>query len=170
VNIHSGSDRILHPFPPGISIHIASESLFTSLRNDHSLAPESASEVWLRETAIASTQDLDGDLVPQLEELEQAGITFPPERGNVLRLLAPARRCFVLPTLAGFRPEFCADLLRLDRDRIDEASCDAASTVAGFSDGEVVTCAVKSTACMAGIKRIWRPRGVASRPFILFRR
>jgi transposase len=33
---------ILHPFWPGIHIHIASESLFTSLRNDYSHAPESA--------------------------------------------------------------------------------------------------------------------------------
>jgi hypothetical protein len=44
VNIHSGPDRILHPFPPGISIHIAPESLFTSLRNDYSHAPESAAD------------------------------------------------------------------------------------------------------------------------------
>ena len=42
MNIHSGPDRIPHPFPPGISIHITSESLFTSLRNDYSHAPESA--------------------------------------------------------------------------------------------------------------------------------
>jgi C-terminal processing protease CtpA/Prc len=45
VNIHSGPNRILHPFPPGIFIHITSESLFTSLRNDYSHAPESASEM-----------------------------------------------------------------------------------------------------------------------------
>ncbi|HUS12948.1 MAG TPA: hypothetical protein VMZ30_20930 [Pyrinomonadaceae bacterium] len=42
VNIHSGRTKILHPFWPGIHIHIASESLFTSLRNDYSHAPESA--------------------------------------------------------------------------------------------------------------------------------
>ena len=42
VNIHSEPDRILYPFPPGILIHITSESLFTSLRNDYSHAPESA--------------------------------------------------------------------------------------------------------------------------------
>jgi hypothetical protein len=42
VNIHSGRTKIPHPFWPGIHIHIASESLFTSLRNDYSHAPESA--------------------------------------------------------------------------------------------------------------------------------
>jgi hypothetical protein len=42
VNIHSGRDRILYSFAPRISIHIASESLFTSLRNNYSHAPESA--------------------------------------------------------------------------------------------------------------------------------
>ena len=42
VNIDSGRTEILHPFWPGIHIHIASESLFTSLRNDYSHAPESA--------------------------------------------------------------------------------------------------------------------------------
>jgi hypothetical protein len=40
VNIQSGAGRILHPFPAGIVIHIAPESLFTSLRNDYSHAPE----------------------------------------------------------------------------------------------------------------------------------
>ncbi|HLG94826.1 MAG TPA: hypothetical protein VKX49_00810 [Bryobacteraceae bacterium] len=42
VNIQSRAGRILHPFPAGIVIHIAPESLFTSLRNDYSHAPESA--------------------------------------------------------------------------------------------------------------------------------
>ena len=42
MNIHSAGPWILHPFWPGIDIHIASESLFTSLRNDYSHAPESA--------------------------------------------------------------------------------------------------------------------------------
>jgi hypothetical protein len=41
VNIHSGLQRILHPLRPGISIHFASESLFTSLRNGYSLGQES---------------------------------------------------------------------------------------------------------------------------------
>jgi len=34
--------EFFHPFQPGIHIHIASESVFTSLRNDYSHAPESA--------------------------------------------------------------------------------------------------------------------------------
>ena len=119
-----------------------------------SLDPEHPDlEVWLRETAIASIQDLDGDLVPQFEELEQAGIILPPELRNVLRLPAPARSCFVLRTLAGFRPEFCADLLRLDLDQLDEATCDAASALAAFSVRE--------------IERIRRPHGIPSHPFIL---
>ncbi len=42
VNIDSGPVGFLHPFQPGIHIHIASESIFTSLRNDYSHAPESA--------------------------------------------------------------------------------------------------------------------------------
>jgi hypothetical protein len=42
VNIDSGPGGFLHPFQPGIHIHIASESIFTSLRNDYSHAPESA--------------------------------------------------------------------------------------------------------------------------------
>jgi hypothetical protein len=42
VNIHSGPTCFSHPFPPGINIHIAPESLFTSSRNDYSHAPESA--------------------------------------------------------------------------------------------------------------------------------
>ena len=42
VNIDSEPNPILHPFRPGIVIHIAPESLFTSLRNDYSHAPESA--------------------------------------------------------------------------------------------------------------------------------
>jgi hypothetical protein len=41
VNIDSGPG-FFHPFQPGIHIHIASESVFTSLRNDYSHAPESA--------------------------------------------------------------------------------------------------------------------------------
>src|SRR5260370_10101536 len=41
-NIDSGPASFLHPFQPGIHIHIASESIFTSLRNDYSHAPESA--------------------------------------------------------------------------------------------------------------------------------
>ena len=44
VNIHSGPNPIFHPLRAGIVIHIASESLFTSLRNDYSHAPESAVE------------------------------------------------------------------------------------------------------------------------------
>jgi hypothetical protein len=109
-----------------------------TLKGLESLDPEDPdSEVWLRESAIASTQDLDGDLVPQFEELEQAGIILAPELRNVLRLPAPARSCFVLRTLAGFRPEFCADLLRLDLDQLDEATCDAVSALAGFSDPKV---------------------------------
>ena len=36
---------------PGIDIHIASESLFTSLRNDYSHAPESAGECELEDSA-----------------------------------------------------------------------------------------------------------------------
>src|SRR6266446_2803555 len=42
VNIDSWPGGFLHPFQPGIHIHIASESVFTSLRNDYSHAPESA--------------------------------------------------------------------------------------------------------------------------------
>ena len=42
VNIDSARHRILYSFPPGIVILIESESLFTSLRNDYSHAPESA--------------------------------------------------------------------------------------------------------------------------------
>ena len=34
--------QFFYPFQPGIHIHIASESVFTSLRNDYSHAPESA--------------------------------------------------------------------------------------------------------------------------------
>jgi hypothetical protein len=44
VNIHSGPTCFFHPFSPGINIYVASESLFTSSRNDYSRAPESA--VW----------------------------------------------------------------------------------------------------------------------------
>jgi hypothetical protein len=42
VNIDSGPGQFFHPFQSGIHIHIASESVFTSLRNDYSHAPESA--------------------------------------------------------------------------------------------------------------------------------
>ncbi|MGI8405005.1 MAG: hypothetical protein ACR2OE_09630, partial [Thermomicrobiales bacterium] len=42
VNIHSGPDRFSYPFGTGIHIHIASESVFTSPRNQYSHAPESA--------------------------------------------------------------------------------------------------------------------------------
>lgn len=118
-----------------------------TLKGLESLDPQHPDpEVWLRETATASTQDLDGDLVPQLEELEQAGIILAPELRNVLRLPASARGCFVLRTLAGFRPEFCADLLRLDLDQLDEATCEAAFALAAFSDREV--------------ERIRRPHGI----------
>jgi hypothetical protein len=42
VNIDSGTGSFFHPFQTGIHIHIPSESVFTSLRNDYSHAPESA--------------------------------------------------------------------------------------------------------------------------------
>jgi hypothetical protein len=42
MRLHQNCGRA--PFQPGIVIHIASESLFTSLRNDYSHAPESARE------------------------------------------------------------------------------------------------------------------------------
>jgi len=42
VNIDSGPDRFSYPFGTGIHIHIASESVFTSPRNQYSHAPESA--------------------------------------------------------------------------------------------------------------------------------
>ena len=42
MNIDSGLGRFSHPFSPGIHIHIASESIFTSPRNFHSHAPDSA--------------------------------------------------------------------------------------------------------------------------------
>jgi hypothetical protein len=105
-----------------------------TLKGIESLDPQHPdSEVWLRETAIASTQDLDGDLLSRLKGLEQAEIILPPELRNVFGLPVPARSCFVLRMLAGFRPEFCADLLRLDLDQLDEATCEAAFALAGFS-------------------------------------
>jgi hypothetical protein len=42
VNNDSGPGRIFHSFPAGIAIHIVPESLFTSLRNRYSNAPEYA--------------------------------------------------------------------------------------------------------------------------------
>jgi hypothetical protein len=42
VNIDSGTGSFFHPFQTGIHIHIPPESVFTSLRNDYSHAPESA--------------------------------------------------------------------------------------------------------------------------------
>jgi hypothetical protein len=42
VNIDSGLGRFSSPFGPGIDIHIASESVFTSPRNFYSHAPEFA--------------------------------------------------------------------------------------------------------------------------------
>src|SRR5437899_7755221 len=42
VNIDSGPGGFLHPFQPGMHMLIASESIFTSLRDDHSHAPDSA--------------------------------------------------------------------------------------------------------------------------------
>jgi hypothetical protein len=41
-NNDSGAGGIFHPFPAGIVIHIVPESLFTSLRNRYSHAPEYA--------------------------------------------------------------------------------------------------------------------------------
>src|SRR6185312_4331641 len=58
VNIHSGRDRIFYSFPPGISIHIVSESLFTSLRNDYSHAPESARNKKARRILLAGADGL----------------------------------------------------------------------------------------------------------------
>jgi hypothetical protein len=42
VNKHSGPGRKVHSFQPGIDIHIIPESVFTSLRNRYSHAPEYA--------------------------------------------------------------------------------------------------------------------------------
>jgi len=42
VNIDSGLGLFSSPFGPGIDIHIASESIFTSPRNFYSHAPEFA--------------------------------------------------------------------------------------------------------------------------------
>jgi hypothetical protein len=42
VNKHSGPERKVHSFQPGIDIHITPESVFTSLRNLYSHAPEYA--------------------------------------------------------------------------------------------------------------------------------
>ena len=42
VNKHSGLGQKVHPFQPGIDIHIAAESVFTSSRNRYSHAPEYA--------------------------------------------------------------------------------------------------------------------------------
>jgi hypothetical protein len=44
VNKHSGPGRKVHSFQPGIDIHITPESVFTSLRNRYSHAPEYAAE------------------------------------------------------------------------------------------------------------------------------
>jgi hypothetical protein len=42
VNKHSGPGQKVHSFQPGIDIHITPESVFTSLRNRYSHAPEYA--------------------------------------------------------------------------------------------------------------------------------
>jgi hypothetical protein len=42
VNKHSGPGQKVHSFQPGIDIHISPESVFTSLRNRYSHAPEYA--------------------------------------------------------------------------------------------------------------------------------
>jgi hypothetical protein len=52
VNIDSGTGSFFHPFQPGIHIHIPSESVFTSLRNDYSHAPESAAYEAARQNII----------------------------------------------------------------------------------------------------------------------
>jgi hypothetical protein len=57
VNNHSARARIFHPFAPGMIIHIAPESLFTSPRNDYSHAPESA---------INRVGDINGDGIPDI--------------------------------------------------------------------------------------------------------
>jgi hypothetical protein len=82
VNIDSGRTGILHPFWPGIDIHIASESLFTSLRNDYSHAPESAvlallfvplrkSSLQVRDEAVA--RNAVADVIRRLRPPETIG-------------------------------------------------------------------------------------------------
>jgi hypothetical protein len=72
VNIDSGPG-FFHPFQPGIHIHIASESVFTSLRNDYSHAPESALfSGYQPPPAIVATR-------PLRENLQAAALQLSPE-------------------------------------------------------------------------------------------
>jgi hypothetical protein len=57
VNKNSGTERKVHSFQPGIDIHITPESVFTSLRNLYSHAPEYALTKRKRIDSLSMRQD-----------------------------------------------------------------------------------------------------------------
>lgn len=94
---------------------------------------------WLSWKAVASAilrQDADTRNTP-----DEAPVALPDELLRVLRLSPRLRQCFVLRVLMAMPRHYCASLLRIDAEQVNEDSCLAAQelarTMAGGSASEV---------------------------------
>jgi hypothetical protein len=70
------------------------------------------------------------------EDLDCALSFLPLELMRVLRLPADLRRCFALRVLAGLPRRFCALLLNLEIEQVEEKAGIAAQMLAGISEKE----------------------------------